>query len=58
MTKREKELKELFQDLAKQADDYYELESYLDGYMDCGTISNEEYDVIIKHWDEWLPEEN
>lgn len=42
MTKREQKLKKLFQDLAKKADDYYELESYLDGYMDCGTISDED----------------
>lgn len=55
MTK--KELKELFQDLAKQATDYYELKSYLDGMFDCHEITDEEYDFIVEHWDEWLPAE-
>jgi len=54
---REQELKELFQDLAKKACDYYELESYLDGYFDCGDFTNDEYDHIKEHWDEWLPED-
>ena len=54
MTKREEELKELFQKLATKADNYYELENSLDSFMDSGKVSFEDYDIICKHWDEWL----
>lgn len=54
MTKREQELKELFQDLAPQADDCYELKSYLEGFMNSGEISSDDYDIICRHWNEWL----
>lgn len=55
---RVEEVKELFQDLAKQAVDYYELESYVVGMLEGGEFSEEEYDLIWEHWEEWLPPED
>lgn len=51
------EIKELFQDLARQSSDYYELEDYVQSMQECGEITDEEYDFIVEHWDEWLPPE-
>lgn len=53
---RVKEVKELFQDLAKQSVDYYELEGYVEGELDGGEITEEEYDYIVDHWCRWLNE--
>lgn len=55
---RVEEVKDLFQDLAKKADDYYELESYVQGMWESGEFSDEEYDMIVDHWDEWIPPED
>ena len=55
--KRVEEIKALFQDLAKQSVDYYELESYIQGELDGDEITEEEYDYINDHWEEWLDEE-
>lgn len=55
---RVEEVKELFQDLAEQAIDYYELKSYVEGMWGSGEFSDEEYDMIMEHWDEWLPPED
>lgn len=52
-----KELKELFQDLAKQSSEYDELQGMLESMMNCGELTNEEYETIEENWDEWLPEE-
>lgn len=56
--KRIEEVKELFQDLAKQSNDYYELESYVQSIWSVGDLTDEEYDLIVDHWDEWLPPED
>lgn len=56
--KRIEEVKELFQDLAKQSNDYYELESYVQSIWSVGDLTDEEYDMIVDHWDEWLPPED
>ena len=53
-----KEIKELFQDLAKQAIDYYELKSYVEGMWESGEFSDEEYDMIVDRWTKWLPDED
>lgn len=55
---RTQEVKELFQDLAKQAIDYYELKSYVEGMWESGEFSDEEYDLIWEHWEDWLPPED
>ena len=53
---RVEEIKDLFLDLAKQSGDYYELESYVQGELDGGEFTEEEYDYINDHWEEWLDE--
>ena len=53
---RVEEIKELFQDLAEQSVDYYELESYVQGELSSGVITEEEYDYIVDQWDNWLKE--
>ena len=55
---RVEEVKDLFQDLAKQAIDYYELKSYVEGMWQSGEFSDEEYDMIWEHWEDWLPPED
>lgn len=55
---RVEEVKDLFQDLAKQAIDYYELKSYVEGMCEGGDFTDEEYDMIVDHWDEWIPPED
>ena len=49
-------VKELFQDLATKAVDYYELKSYVEGMWESGEFSDEEYDLVMEHWEEWLDE--
>ena len=53
---RVEEIKDLFLDLAKQSTDYYELESYVQGELESGEFTEEEYDYINDHWEEWLDE--
>lgn len=55
---RVEEVKDLFQDLAKQAADYDELDSFVQSMWGCGDFTDEEYDMIVDHWDEWLPPED
>ena len=52
------ELKELFQDLAKQSSEYDELQEGLESMVECGELTDEDYKIIEENWNEWLPEED
>ena len=55
---RVEEIKALFQNEARQAANYYSLKIRLQCDVNDGGLTEEEYNMIWEHWNEWLPPED
>ena len=51
-----KKLKEFFKSIASQYATYEEIIEDIRSLNSEKVISNEEYDYILEHWDEWINE--
>lgn len=49
-------LKELFKDIASQYETYEEIIEDIRGLNSAEEISDDDYDCILEHWDEWINE--
>ena len=54
---RVEEIKALFQNEAREAYDYYSLKIRLQCELNDGNLTEEEYNMIWEHWNEWLPDD-
>lgn len=54
----EKHLKRVLFELFDYYDDYYEIIESLRSFVSNNVLSNEEYDIILKNYENWLKEYN
>ena len=54
----EKHLKRVLFELFDYYDDYYEIIDSLRSFVSNNVLSNEEYDIILKNYENWLKEYN